>query len=48
MTEINVRNVDENDKRKAVYVLKCKGKNLSTEIRNHIKKIASEFDKIKK
>lgn len=48
MAELNVRNVDNEQKQKAMYVLKCKGKDLSSEVRNLIEKLAKDFDKMKK
>jgi len=36
------------DKRKAMFVLKCKGKDLSTVLREVIDKYAKEYDNMKK
>jgi len=36
------------DKRKAMFVLKCKGKDLSTVLREVIDKYAQEYDEMKK
>lgn len=41
-----VRKVNSESKRKAMFVLKCKGKDLSTGIREAIDKWAKEFDKM--
>lgn len=35
------------DKRKAMFVLKCQGKDLSTVVRELIDKYAEEYDKMK-
>lgn len=47
MTEINVRNVDNEKKQKAIFVLKCKGSDLSTEVRKMVDQLAKEFDQKK-
>lgn len=39
--------VNSNTKRKAVFVLKSKGKNLTDMVNEQLKKYADEFDKIK-
>ena len=46
--DILVKKVNSDSKRKAMFVLKCKGKDLSTGVREYINKLAEEFDKIKK
>ena len=38
--------VDSETKRKAVYVLSCKGKDLSTAVREMLEKYADEFGKL--
>lgn len=43
-----VRNVDAESKKKALFVLSCKGKNLSTAVREMIDNLAKEFDEMKK
>lgn len=45
MGNIVVKNVDEEIKRKAVFVLQCKDKNLSEAVRDMLQKNASEFEK---
>ena len=42
-----VRGVNSNEKRKAMFVLKCKGKDLSTAVREMINTLAQEFDEMK-
>lgn len=37
--------IDEETKRKASFVLKCKGKNISEAVRELLEKYAEEFDK---
>jgi len=41
-----VNGVNSESKRKAMYVLKCKGKDLSTAVREMCEKLAKEFDKM--
>lgn len=45
MEDIVVKNVDAEDKRKAMFVLKTDGKNLSEAVREMLKKYAKEFEK---
>lgn len=45
MEEIHVTNVNSEEKRKAMFVLKCKGTDLSTAIKKLVKEYAEEFDK---
>lgn len=45
MEYINVKNVDGEQKRKAMFVLKCRGTDLSKEIKKLVAKYAEEFDK---
>jgi antitoxin component of RelBE/YafQ-DinJ toxin-antitoxin module len=47
MAEVNVRNVDNLTKQRAIYVCKCKGSDLSTEVRKLVEQIAKDFDKVK-
>lgn len=47
MSDIIVKNVDAETKRNAVYVLACKGKNLSDAVREMLAKYAEEFNKYK-
>lgn len=42
-----VKNVDEEIKRKAIFVVNAKGSSLSEEIRKAIETIASEYEKLK-
>ena len=46
--DVFIRNVDCEAKRKAIFVLKCKGKDLSSAFREMIDKYAKEFDEMKK
>lgn len=43
-----VRNVDAESKKKALFVLSCKGKNLSTAVREMVENLAQEFDDMRK
>lgn len=47
MARIDVANVDNEKKLKAMFVLKCKGSDLSTEIKEMVDKYAKEFDNMK-
>lgn len=42
-----VRNVDSVAKKKAMFVLKCQGKDLSTAVREMCDKYAKEFDEMR-
>ena len=42
---INIKNVNEEKKNKAIFVLSTKGKTLSEEVRKMIDNLAEEFDK---
>lgn len=42
-----VRGVNSQSKRKAMFVLKCKGKDLSTAVREMVESLAKEFDEMK-
>lgn len=44
MAYIMVQNIDDSKKRKAVFVLQCKGKDLSKMVRETIDKLAQEYD----
>lgn len=46
MADINIKNVDKEKKRKTIFVLGAKGKDLSTEVRKMLDKYADEFDKM--
>ena len=48
MANINVRNVDQSTKLKASFVLKSKGKDLSTAVREMLDKYAKEYDAMQK
>lgn len=48
MANINVRNVDQSTKLKASFVLKAKGKDLSTAVRETLEKYAKEYDEMQK
>ena len=48
MANINVRNVDTESKRKAVFYLNSKGKDLSTAVREMLEKYAKQFDEMQK
>jgi len=44
MAYIIAQNIDDIKKRKAVFVLKCKGKDMSKAVREMIDKLAVEYD----
>jgi hypothetical protein len=46
MANINVRNVDQENKRKAVFYLSTKGKDLSTAVREMLDKYAKKYDEM--
>ena len=46
MANINVRNVDKENKRKAVFYLSTKGKDLSTAVREMLDKYAKKYDEM--
>ena len=48
MADINIKNVDSEKKRKAIFYLGTKGKDLSTAVREMLEKYAKEFDKMQK
>jgi antitoxin component of RelBE/YafQ-DinJ toxin-antitoxin module len=43
--DIHITNVDKETKYKAMYACKCKGTDLSTEVRKMVEQIAKDFDK---
>lgn len=45
LSDMNIKNVDLEKKNKAIFVLKCKGKDLSTAVREMIDTLAEEYDK---
>ena len=48
MEDIHVTNVDSEQKRKAIFVLRTQGKNLSTAVKEMTAKLAKEFDNMQK
>lgn len=44
MADIIAKNIDDNKKRKAVFVLQCKSKDLSKAVREMVDKLAQEYD----
>ena len=48
MADMNIKNVDETSKIKASFILKSRGKDLSSAVREMIDKLAKEYDKINK
>ena len=46
-SRINIR-TDEETKKKAIFVLKAKGKTLSEEVRKMTEQLAKEYDKMQK
>ena len=47
MADIITKNVDKDQKRKAVFILSTKGKTLSDAVREMVKQYADEFDQKK-
>ena len=47
MADIITKNVDKEQKRKAVFILSTKGKTLSDAVRDMVKQYADEFDQKK-
>ena len=43
--DIHITNVDKETKYKAMYACKCKGTDLSTEVRKMVEQIAKDFEK---
>lgn len=48
MEEIVKARIDKETKKKAIMMVKCKGSDLSKEIRKICEKLAEEYDEIKK
>ena len=48
MANVNVRNVDSEKKRKAIFYLSSKGKDLSTAVREMLDKYAQKYDEMQK
>lgn len=46
--DVLIRNVNYESKRKAMFVLKAQGKDLSTAVREMCDRLAKEFDKMNK
>lgn len=46
--DMNIKDVNKEQKIKASFVLSCKGKNLSEAVREMIEKYAKEYDKMQK
>ena len=47
MAHIHIANIDDEKKYKAMFVLKCKGKDLTKEVKSLVEKYAKEFDEMK-
>ena len=48
LSDMNIKRVDSEKKRKAIFYLSSKGKDLSTAVREMLEKYAKEFDKMQK
>lgn len=48
MADMNIKDVDREQKRKALFYLNCKGSNLSIEVKKMIEKYAEEYEKMQK
>jgi len=48
MSNIYIKNLDEEKKNKAMYVLSCKGKDLTKAVRELVDELAKEFDEMQK
>jgi antitoxin component of RelBE/YafQ-DinJ toxin-antitoxin module len=48
LSDMNIKRVDTEKKNKAIFVLKCKGKDLSTAVREMLDKYAKEYDEMQK
>ena len=48
LSDMNIKRVDSEKKNKAIFVLKCKGKDLSTAVREMLDKYAKEYDAMQK
>ena len=48
MADINIKNIDEKAKNKAIFVLKCKGKSLTKAVKEMIKELEKEYDNMNK
>lgn len=48
MSNILIKNLDEEKKNKAMYVLSCKGKDLTKAVRELVDELAKQFDEMQK
>ena len=48
MADVYIKNLDKEKKDKAMYVLNCRGKDLTKAVRELVDELAKEFDKMKK
>lgn len=48
MSNIYIKNLDEEKKNKAMYVLSCKGKDLTKAVRELVDGLAKQFDEMQK
>ena len=48
MSNIYIKNLDEEKKNKAMYVLNCKGKDLTKAVRELVDELAKQFDEMQK
>lgn len=48
MADIIAKNIDDTKKVKAMFVLKCKGKDLSKAVREMTEQLAKEYDEMNK
>lgn len=48
MSNIYIKNLDEEKKNKAMYVLNCRGKDLTKAVRELVDELAKEFDEMQK
>lgn len=45
MADIIIKNLDKEKKDKAIFMLKCRGKDLTKAVREMVDKLSDEFDK---
>ena len=45
MSDLLIKNIDTEKKNKAIFVLKCKGKDLTKAVKEMVDKLSEEFDK---
>ena len=48
MSNIYIKNLDKKKKDKAMYMLSCKGKDLTKAVRELVDELAKEFDEMQK